>query len=100
MVTNGPGTGGMSPAYIYVGKTITNASTCTLTGFNNVIGCLPGGFPPTMTGAMNAGSYVSASANTTVTGAFCAWNCNCGQVTVSSANDGLPVELLEFEVDE
>ena len=96
-ITNGPGTWG-TPAYIYVGKAILNANTCTLTGFNNVIGCAPGGFPPTATGATNSGSYVSASALTAATNPFCAWNCDCGQVIIGPG-DGLPVELMAFSVE-
>ena len=46
---------------------------------------------------------LGAWANTTYVGAYCNWSCDCGvgsppHVTINNS-DGLPVELLEFEVD-
>ena len=90
-ISNGPGTfmnAGMT--YRFIGKSITNGTMCTLTGYNNVRVCAPGMLPQTTTGAMNAGSYVSASADLALMNVFCQWNCNCGQVVISGAADGLP----------
>ena len=99
VITNGPATATQgTEMYRFIGKSITNGTMCTLTGYNNVRGCNPGMNPPTMTGSTNAGSYVSASALLTQMNPFCAWNCNCGQVVINGASDGLPVELLDFKV--
>ena len=90
----GTGTqGGMQ--YIYVYKTVTPATMCTLTMAMNVIACDPG---PTI-GAMGVDGEVTASAFTAAVNVSCGWICApCGQVVINGANDGLPVELLDFKV--
>ena len=77
--------------YQFISKSIATTGTCTRTMTNNVIGCGPAGMNP----GINA---VWASAYTAATSPSCDWVCECGPVTIDGS-DGLPVELLGFEID-
>jgi len=90
---------GASPMFIV--KTISNANTCTLTMFNNA-DCFPGGnYPPTigMTRMSVRMLPLSATPFMGFSNPSCGWACDCGAVT-SNASDGLPVELMEFEIED
>ncbi len=76
---------------IYVYKNIAPAASCSVTASMNVNGC----FPPVTTST----TLLSASAQTTATNPSCNFNCTCGSVTIDGS-DGLPVELLQFSVEE
>ena len=92
------GTSG-TPAYVYIGKSATNANTCTLTMFMNAFGCFPGNQFPPVTGVTGMGGMLTASAYTTATNPSCGWVCDCGAITIDTG-DGLPVELMGFEIED
>ena len=57
-------------------------------------------FPSDMAMKVSVTFGLQASANLTATTApFCEWNCDCGTARIDGS-DGLPVELLEFEIDD
>ena len=93
----------MGMNYIHVSKTFPASHSCYLTMYMNVFACFPGGQTPTgpMTGtpAVNV-IFLQASAFTTATNPSCGWMCSgCGAVLIDGGN-GLPVELMEFSVEE
>ena len=105
--TNGTDGMGNNTAY----KNVTNATKCQLTGFNNVVECNPGGAPPTMTGATRMSGPLTATAAPMAVNPFCNWKCDCPgslgtpgvytvQVTISGPDGGLPVELMDFEIED
>lgn len=80
----GPG----PPPYNSVQKVLTMATMCTLVMSNNVELCAPMTATPTT---------LFGTAYTTATNPTCSWICACGTVTITGM-DGLPVELMEFDV--
>ena len=95
---------------IFIIKAVPAATMCTLTMFNNA-DCFPGGNYPPAIGAMTSGMsiYLSATQVTSpmvLTNPSCGWICNCSPggttvaVTTSAASDGLPVELMDFAIED
>ncbi len=85
----GTGTqGGMN--YRYGAKILSSAEQCTLTMQMNMIDCDPN--PSAST------SFLSGAAFTTAVSPTCAWACACGTVTITNVD--LPVELMEFSVED
>ena len=82
--------GGMDVNFIQ--KYLSTSESCSLTMSASVIDCNP---DPSASGVT-----LSATAYAGATMALCAWNCGCGTVQIDGPNDGLPIELLEFQVDE
>ena len=76
---------------IIVDKTLSAATTCTLTMMNASF-CFPS-YAPANTAVLVASAF-TATANPS-----CAWTCGCGSVT-TDGSDGLPVELMEFSIDD
>lgn len=87
--------GGM--AYIGVSKVLSGSYLCSLKVSSNVIPfCNLAGGAATVT-------YLTAAAFTTAANPICQWSCDCGMGPESIAidgNDGLPVELMEFSVED
>ena len=79
---------GTTGGFPYVVKTLSLSTFCQATSSFNAT-CTPGGG-----GASNL--FLSATASGP--NPSCQWNCGCGTVRIDGT-DGLPVELLEFEVD-
>lgn len=85
----------------FVTKTLSAAAQCNVTGTGAGFGaaqCHPATTPLTtnVLQAVRSGSSLNP---------FCNWECTCGtgagpHVTTNGANDGLPVELLEFQIDD
>lgn len=63
-------------------RTMIMAANCTPIGPTATTGLL---------GSANTASTMTMSVS-------CGWNCACGQVTITGVADGLPVELLEYEI--
>lgn len=79
----------------FVSKQLGGTYPCRLTA-RNARSCNPG-----VTSSTNV-SYLSATAVVATTNPFCNWVCDCGGgPTLISINtsDGLPVELMEFDVN-
>ena len=77
----------------YVLKYLNGTYNCSLTNMMNVDDCNASPSANTMT--------LSAVAFNAATNPSCAWNCTggCGTVTIG-ISDGLPVELMEFSVED
>ena len=73
-------------------KVLSTPTTCTR-NVNNAASCNPAG--PLFTTALFASAM---SASTMTMAVSCGWTCGCGTVTIDGATDGLPVELMDFEV--
>lgn len=81
------------PPTIFVTKTLTTSGACHTVANNNVLACFPAaGTVTTM--------FLVASASTAATNPSCSWQCTCGGVgnIRIDKTDGLPVELMDFEV--
>ncbi|MCP4593715.1 MAG: hypothetical protein GY842_23520, partial [bacterium] len=81
------------PGTIVVTKTLTTSGTCHTVANNNVLACAPGAASVTT-------KYLVASASTAATNPLCSWQCTCdgsGNIRIDKT-DGLPVELMDFEV--
>ena len=91
---------GGGPTATFIAKAVTNATMCTLTAFNDA-DCHPGGNYPPVIGVMltTPNVYLSATRYMGMSNPSCGWTCDCGAVT-SNASDGLPVELMEFEIED
>ncbi len=78
---------------ISVYKILSTSGNCRSVGNNNVLACAPGSVSVTTT-------FLGASASTAATNPFCSWQCTCGGVgnIRIDKTDGLPVELMDFEV--
>ncbi|MCP4527470.1 MAG: hypothetical protein GY833_16375, partial [Aestuariibacter sp.] len=78
---------------IVVTKTLTASGKCRSVGNNNVLACAPGAASVTTT-------FLAATATTAATNPSCSWQCTCtgsGNIRIDKT-DGLPVELMDFEV--
>jgi hypothetical protein len=85
----GSGTqGGMN--YRYGVKYLSMDFQCTVTMQMNMIGCSP---DPT-----NSTDFLSGAAFTTAVDPTCAWDCACGTVTITNVD--LPVELMDFAIED
>lgn len=78
-------------------KYFTGAPVCNLVSSNNAGFCFPS--------ATSSASTLLASANTMAASPSCNWVCNCGTASPAvpftiDGGDGLPVELLEFSIDD
>ena len=74
---------------------LTAPGMCMSVAANNAA-CFPASTNQTTT-------FLSASAMTPVTNPSCSWTCNCGTGTQNfsiDSSDGLPVELMDFEVED
>ena len=95
MVTNTVVSPAPSPGspYNVVYKTLNGPYVCNRVASNNASLCAPN--LPT------ARTMLTASANTTAVNPSCQWYCTggCGTIT-TDGSDGLPVELMEFEIVE
>ena len=93
-VTDGSPNVAMFGTTVVITKYLTAPTTCTGT-VSNAFACLPSlGEVRTMQ------TYLGASAQTMMsTNPSCAWNCGCGSINTNAANDGLPVELMDFAVE-
>ncbi len=80
--------------YTVVYKYLNGGYLCNRVASNNVSLCAPGP-------AAIVRTTLTASANTTATNPSCQFSCTggCGTITIDR-NDGLPVELMEFEISE
>lgn len=81
---------------ISVYKNLSVPATCMSLMNQNVNACFP-------TASPNNTTILVASANTMAMMPSCSWSCMCGTATitvVTDSSDGLPVELLEFSVDD
>jgi len=82
-------------ATISVYKILAASGNCRSVGNNNVLACAPGAVSVTTT-------FLGASASTGATNPFCSWQCTCGVGPPDNiridGSDGLPVELMDFEV--
>lgn len=96
MVTNTVSIPAPSPTspYNVVYKYLNGTYQCNRVASNNASLCAPGTAPLPRT-------MLTASANTTATNPSCQFYCTggCGTITIDK-NDGLPVELMEFEIAE
>lgn len=92
VVTNTDTGSNVAMTYMYVNKTLTAPYFCTLTMSMNVIAC-------NLSGGAGTTNVLSASAFNTAVNPTCGWNCACGIVTIDGS-DGLPVELMEFSVED
>ena len=85
-----------APATINKTKTLSAAASCMTTAMNAFF-CFPGG-------AFFNTNMLYATAMSATVGPFCNWSCTCGvgappHVRITGA-DGLPVELMDFYIDE
>ena len=87
-----------SPTFIRISKMLNPAAVNCPDPAMNAYGC--GEVP----GNANATKLV-ASALTATVAPFCNWVCNCGagctsqSISINSQDDGLPVELMDFEIE-
>lgn len=85
----GTGTqGGMN--YRYGVKILSAPYQCTVTMQMNMIGCSPDPSSDT--------SFLSGAAFTTAVDPTCSWTCACGAVTITNVD--LPVELMDFAIED
>ncbi len=77
---------------IVITKYLTAATTCTGT-VSTALACYPSN-GEVVTGL----TFLVASALTATVNPVCQWNCGCGTVTTDTG-DGLPVELMDFEIE-
>ena len=82
-------------SYVYIDKFLDTTRVCSFVTSNFAALCNPGGMVATtrlIASATGTGLTMSPS---------CQWNCvGCGTITTSAANDGLPVELMDFRIED
>ena len=80
-----------APTTVFVTKTLSAATSCMQTALVMADQCFPcaTSFSTAMLYAVRTGSSPSP---------ICVWDCNCGTVTISGAEGGLPVELMDFQI--
>ncbi len=84
---------------VYIAKRLDMARACsTLVPGMNAF-CNPGSLAPHPTNTMVlAGSAFNSDITMNPT---CSWTCTgCGAIPISAASDGLPVELMDFSVED
>ena len=100
IVTFGPQTD-----YIYIVKSVPDATYCRLSAFDGRVDCFPGGNYPPFIGATRAGGTLSATHRQPYGNPpYCRWTCRCpaGPTTITvttDGSDGLPIELMGFTVE-
>lgn len=99
-ITNGAPYGLSNGTSVFITKFLTTSRKCALTNDNNAF-CAPSATPPASGVAYSVMSLFASAMNTAVS-PFCVWSCTTTMVTGCSqgidGGDGLPVELLEFEI--
>lgn len=91
----------MSPtSYINIEKTLDMSRVCTWQSSTGMAGgiCNPG----MAAGATNTGMLIASAIGTDLSmNPGCVWQCaGCGMITTTAAKDGLPVELMDFSIQD
>ena len=82
-----------APMSILIDRRVTfNPLTLCTTAMSNNAGCARDGGTPMLLIATAVGTQLTMNPS-------CSWNCGvCGTIVTNGANNGLPVELLDFQV--
>ncbi len=82
-----------SPSTVFISKYLDMGRTCTRTASTNADLCDP-------VGPINANILLASAIGPNIAmNPFCGWTCaGCGNITISG-NDGLPVELMKFDIE-
>ncbi len=82
-------------SYVYIDKFLDMTRSCSFVTSNNAALCNPGVTLPTnRLIASVTGPNINMNPS-------CSWSCTgCGAIVTNAADDGLPVELMDFGVDD
>ncbi len=87
-----------APAQVAITKYLDTTRTCTWQMSNNADLCNPG----SLAGATSTSRLIASAFGANITlMPSCQWNCaGCGTINTNGATDGLPVELMDFYIEE